>query len=106
MQEIISSLLESIDFGAIIITILTGVFTWLGKKIKTIYDEKVKNETIRNVVSDCVKYVEQKAKTEEVQNKFSLAKEKVTNILASKNINISDDEIDVLIESFVNSLKE
>lgn len=102
MQE----LLSMIDFGSIIMMILTGVVTWLGNKINKIYNEKIKNETIRNVINDCVKYVEQKSKTEKVQNKYLLAKEKALNILMSKGIDITDDEIDILIESFVNSLKE
>lgn len=102
MQE----LLSMIDFGSIIMMVLTGVVTWLGNKINKIYNEKVKNETIRNVINDCVKYVEQKSKTEQIQNKYLLAKEKALNILNSKGIDITDDEIDILIESFVNSLKE
>lgn len=102
MQEI----LNMIDFGSIIMMVLTGVVTWLGNKINKIYNEKVKNETIRNVINDCVKYVEQKSKTEQIQNKYLLAKEKALNILNSKGIDITDDEIDILIESFVNSLKE
>lgn len=99
-------LLSMIDFGSIIMMILTGIVTWLGTTIKKVYNEKVKNETIRNVINDCVKYAEQKSKTEQVINKYILAKEKALNILTSKGINITDDEIDILIESFVNSLKE
>ena len=102
----IQELLSMIDFGSIIMMILTGVVTWLGNKINKIYNEKIKNETIRNVINDCVKYVEQKSKTEQIQNKYLLAKEKALNILMSKGIDITDDEIDILIESFVNSLKE
>ena len=102
MQE----LLSMIDFGSIIMMILTGIVTWLGNKINKIYNEKVKNETVRNVINDCVKYVEQKSKTEQIQNKYLLAKEKALNILTSKGIDITDDEIDILIESFVNSLKK
>ena len=53
-------LFSMIDFGSIIMMILTGIVTWLGTTIKKVYNEKVKNETIRNVINDCVKYVEQK----------------------------------------------
>ena len=60
-------LLSMIDFSSIIMMILTGIVTWLGATIKKVYNEKVKNETIRNVINDCVKYAEQKSKTE--QNK-------------------------------------
>lgn len=102
----LESLISNIDLGGIIITILTGLLTWLGATLKKLYNDKVKNETIRNIVNDCVKYVEQKSKTEEVQNKYEMAKDKALKILTSKNINITDDEIDILIESFVNSLKK
>lgn len=102
MQE----LLGMIDFGSIIMMILTGVLTWLGTTIKKVYNNKVKNETVRDVINDCVKYVEQKSKTEKIANKYQLAKTKALNILTSKGIDITDDEIDILIESFVNSLKE
>lgn len=102
MQE----LLSMIDFGSIIMMILTGIVTWLGTTIKKVYNNKVKNETVRNVINDCVKYVEQKSKTDKIVNKYQLAKTKALNILTSKGIDITDDEIDILIESFVNSLKE
>lgn len=102
MQE----LLNMIDFGSIIMMILTGVVTWLGNKINKIYNEKIKNEMVRDAINDCVKYVEQKSKTEKITNKYQLAKTKALNILTSKGIDITDDEIDILIESFVNSLKE
>ena len=101
----LESFLGSIDFGSIILTVLTGILTWLGAMIKKVYNEKVTNQTVREVISDCVAYVAQKAKTEKITNKYELAKEKAVNILQSKGINITDDEIDLLIESFVNSLK-
>ena len=90
-------LLNNIDLSSIIMAILTGIVTWLGATIKKVYKEKVKNETVRNVIDDCVKYVEQKAKTEQVINKYQLAKTKALNILTSKGIDITDDEIDILI---------
>lgn len=100
----LETILANIDLGSIIMGILTAVLGWLGATIKKIYNEKVKNETIRNVIDDCVKYVEQKSKTETIQNKYEMAKDKAINILNSKGIEITDDEIDLLIESFVNGL--
>lgn len=102
----LETILADIDLGSIIMGILTAILGWLGATIKKIYNEKVKNETIRNVIDDCVKYVEQKSKTETIQNKYGMAKDKAINILNSKGIEITDDEIDLLIESFVNSLKK
>jgi hypothetical protein len=106
MLETILTSLESlgINLNTIIMGAITGLLTWLGGTIKKFYNEHVKNKTIRTVIDDCVKYVEQKSKTEAIQNKYEMAKDKAVNILNSKGINITDDEIDLLIESFVNSL--
>ena len=72
-------LLENIDLGSIIMGVLTAILGWLGATIKKLYNDKVKNETIRNVIDDCVKYVEQKSKTETIQNKYEMAKDKAVN---------------------------
>lgn len=102
----LETILSNVDLGSIILTALTAVLGWLGATIKKIYNEKVKNETIRNVINDCVKYVEQKSKTGEIKDKYEMAKDKAINILNSKGIQVSEDEIDLLIESFVNGLKK
>ena len=102
----LETILSNVDLGSIILTALTDVLGWLGATIKKIYNEKVKNETIRNIISDCVNYVEQKSKNEEIKNKYEMAKDKAINILNSKGIQVSEDEIDLLIESFVNGLKK
>lgn len=106
MLEAILASLESIDINlnTIIMGALTGLLTWLGSTIKKFYNEYVKNKTIRTVIDDCVKYVEQKSKKEEIQDKYEMAKDKAVNILNSKGIDVTDDEIDLLIESFVNGL--
>lgn len=97
-------ILAPIDINTVIITVATSVITFITTRIKKIYNEKVTNETIREVIQDCVKYVEQKAKTEGFLNKYDVAKQKALKILESKKISITDDEIDLLIESFVNCL--
>ena len=102
----LETILSNVDLGSIILTALTAVLGWLGATIKKIYNEKVKNETIRIIISDCVNYVEQKSKNEEIKNKYEMAKDKAINILNSKGIQVSEDEIDLLIESFVNGLKK
>ena len=76
------------------------------KKEEKITNEKVTNETIRSIISDCVNYVEQKSKNEEIKNQYEMAKDKAVNILNSKGIQVSEDEIDLLIESFVSGLKK
>lgn len=106
MIEAILASLESIDINlnTIIMGAITGLLTWFGGTIKKFYNEYIKNKTIRTVIEDCVKYVEQKSKKEEIQDKYEMAKDKAVNILNSKGIDVTDDEIDLLIESFVNGL--
>lgn len=102
----IETILTNIDLGTIIMGVFTAIATWLGTAIKKIYNNRIKNETIRTVISDCVNYVEQKSKTTSILDKYEIAKNKALNILNSKGLTITDDEIDLLIESFVNSLKK
>lgn len=106
MLEAILTSLESVDINlnTIIMGAITGLLTWLGGTIKKFYNEYIKNKTIRTVIDDCVRYVEQKSKKEEILDKYEMAKDKAVNILNSKGIDVTDDEIDLLIESFVNGL--
>lgn len=100
----LEAILANIDLGTIIMGALTGLLGWVGATIKKFIKKIEKNKIIREVINDCVRYVEQKSKTETIQNKYEMAKDKAVNILNSKGIDITDDEIDLLIESFVNSL--
>ena len=101
-----ANLVSTIDVNTIILTIVSSALTLLGAWIKKEYNRKNRTTTIREVVEDCVKYVEQKSKTTPIENKYLLAKDKAQNILKSKKINITDDEIDLLIEAFVNCINK
>lgn len=87
-----------------VITAVTGFVAWLGMVIKNKYTQKVTNEEVRNVVDNTVKYVEQKFKEFTSKEKYQLAMEKIVNILESKGIKVSEDEIEMLIESTVLTL--
>lgn len=100
----LEAILANIDLGEIIITALGGFLGWLGVTINKFIKKIEKNKIIREVIEDCVKYVEQKSKKEEIQDKYEMAKDKAVNILNSKGVDVTDDEIDLLIESFVNGL--
>ena len=100
----LEAILANIDLGTIIMGALTGFLGWLGATINKFIKEIKKNRIIREVINDCVRYVEQKSKKEEIQDKYEMAKDKAVNILNSKGIDVTDDEIDLLIESFVNGL--
>ena len=91
-----------------ILAIITGVVSFIGIKLKTLYEEKINTETKKKIVADTVKYVEQVTKGISItsENKKQKAKTKALEWLKEKKIKISNTELEVLIESAVNSLKE
>lgn len=101
MEEIITSYLIPT-----LATIITGVASYVGLKIKSMYEKYIDTKTKREIVEATVKYVEQICKSQRVTNedKLNLAKEKALNWLNDKGIKISETELEVLIESAVNSL--
>ena len=65
-------------------TILLGIVSFLGAKIKTKYDEYVNTKIKKEIVNSTVRYVEQVFNTLHGREKLNKAKEK-----ANKNININ-----------------
>lgn len=90
----------------ILATFLTGLFTYIGNRLKKVYEEKVNNETAKAVVEDAVKFVEQVYTDLDGKSKLQKATEQVAEVLASKGIRISAAEINMLIESAVYGLNE
>ena len=90
----------------ILATFLTGLFTYIGTRLKKIYEEKVNNETAKIVVENAVRYVEQVYKDLHGKEKLEKAIEQVSQVLESKGITITDAEIYMLIESAVYGLNE
>lgn len=103
MNEILITILNALV--PILITGLTAFLTWLGTKIKNYYDEKTKNETVKNIAEHTVKYVEQVFTDLKGVEKLEKAKNVAIDWLKDKNIKISDAELTILLESFVNGLK-
>lgn len=87
-------------------TILIGVFTYLGTKLKNVYTDKLNNETAKTVVGDVVKFVQQVYGDLQGPEKLQKAIEQVSQILESKGITLSETEINMLIESAVYGLKQ
>ena len=91
-------------------TVIVAVASWIGVQIKNAYTKYVDTKTKKEIVKSTVEYVEQICKTLEVkpkaEEKFLRAKTKAQEWLLSKGIEISDTEIEILIESAVNSLKK
>lgn len=86
----------------IIVAILTGVASFIGMKVKKVYEEYVNTKTKKEVVDTTVKYVEQVYKDIHGQEKLNKAKDKALEWLKEKGINISDVELEILIEASVN----
>lgn len=91
----------------ILATIITAVASYIGVQIKKAYTKYVDTKTKKEIVEATVKYIEQIYKGVMVSNedKLNKAKEKALEWLNSKGLKISDTELDILIESAVNGLK-
>lgn len=94
----------------IVNTILIAVITFIGTKLKQIYNDYINDKTKKEIVKATVEYVEQICSTLEIkktsEEKFNQAKEKSIEWLNEKGISISETEIEILIESAVNTLKK
>lgn len=88
---------------ASIIAVLLGV---LATKIKTTYNDKVQDETVRTIVKSVVEWAQQVYQDCEGPEKLQKALEKASAILNEKGITISDEELNMLIESAVYGLKQ
>ena len=82
---------------SILMTVLTGLAGWLGLKVKAFLDTKEK----RDIVEATVMYVEQVAKSMGSEEKLALAKTKALEWINTKGFNVSEIELEILIESAV-----
>lgn len=88
---------------ASVIAVILGV---LATKIKTTYNDKVQDETVRTIVKSVVEWAQQIYQDCEGPEKLQKALEKASVILNEKGITISDEELNMLIESAVYGLKQ
>lgn len=94
------------EYGLQIIgTILTGIASFIGLKIKSTYEKYVNDKTKKSVVEHTVKYVEQIYYDLNGEEKLNKAIESSTELLNEKGITITELELRVLIESVCNSFK-
>ena len=87
----------------IIVATLTGIATFIGTKVKKVYEEKVNTETKEKVVNTVVNAVEQLYKDLKGEEKLNKCIENATAMLNEKGITVTDLELRMLIESTVNS---
>jgi hypothetical protein len=90
----------------IIVATLTGIATFIGTKVKKIYQERVNTETKEKVVKTVVNAVEQIYKDLKGEDKLNVCIENATEILNEKGISITELELRMLIESTVNSFNK
>ena len=103
-NEILNQLMQILL--PILATFLTGVFTYIGNRLKKIYEEKINNTTAKEVVDDAVRFVEQVYTDLSGREKLEMATKQVSEVLQSKGIKITQAEINMLIESAVYGLNE
>ena len=90
------------QYGYVIVyAALTAVAGFLGTQIKKIYEKCTNDDTKKKVVGTCVKAVEQLYSDLSGQQKLERAKENILAMLSFKGIDISELEMDMLIEATV-----
>ena len=90
----------------IIMGIITAVVSFVGLKIKEAYTKYVDTKTKKEIVKSTVQYVEQIYKDAHGEEKLEKAKEKALEWLNERKIKISNTELEVLIESTVNTFNQ
>jgi len=90
----------------IICAVIVAIASYIGTKVKNIYEEKVNTETKRKVVETVVNAVEQLYRDLSGEEKLDRAKSSILEMLSEKNIKITELELDMLIESVVNGFNK
>lgn len=88
----------------IITTLLLLFVSYVGVKIKAVYENKVKNEQVKDIIEKIVMYVEQKGKELTSSEKYDVALSKASEWLDEKHIKMSETELEIFIESAVQNL--
>lgn len=74
---------------------------FIGTQIKRLYEKRINTERKRKVVKTCVKAVEQLYRDLDGAEKLQKAKENILKMLTQEGIEITDIEMNMLIESVV-----
>ena len=93
------------EYGFVLFyALITAIATFIGNKLKSIYESKVQDEQKKQVVETCVKAAEQLYSALSGAEKLQACKNSVIQMLDAKGISISEIEMDMLIESVVAEL--
>ena len=95
------------DYGTTILyTIITAIAGYLGVVFKSLYLKYINDQTKKDVVSTCVKAVEQLYKDLHGSDKLAKACESAALMFAEKGVKISDLELRMLIEASLAEFNE
>ena len=106
LQEILDAI--SPYLWQILGVILTIITSYIGLKLKKIYEKKINTEEKKEIVKSVVEMVEQVSKAQgwTSEEKLSKAKENIIELIKKAKLTITDLELEVLIESVCNSFKK
>lgn len=105
MMQIINEFVSTYGL-TILYGLLTTITSYVGIKIKSLYEKYITDKTKKDVVETCVKAVEQLYKDLHGEEKYEKAVESISEMLEQKGIEITDLEIKMLIESVCHSFNE
>lgn len=90
----------------IILMIVIAFGGWLGVQIKNLYKKYVTTEIKQAVCRTVVRFVEQVYKDLHGKEKLRKAMERASQILATYDIHISEDELEAMLEAAVNEFNK
>lgn len=90
----------------IVLMILLALAGWLGVQVKNLYNKYVTTEVKQAVCRTCVRFVEQVYTDLHGREKLRKAMERATQILATYDIHITEDELEAMLEAAVNEFNK
>ena len=103
MNEIVNEFIS--QYGVTILyAIITAVVSYVGMKIKSVFEKYINDKTKRDVAKTCVRAVEQIYKDLHGQEKLDQCIESISLLLADKGISITEIEVRMLIEAAVREM--
>lgn len=89
-----------------VLTIVSAVAGYVALKVKSKFEERMNQDTKRQIIEDTVKYVQQVYGTLDGATKLKKALQTATQWLNEKGINITEAEATILIEAAVKGFKD
>lgn len=90
----------------IVLMLIIALGGWLGVQVKNLYKKYVTTEVKQSVCRTCVRFVEQVYTDLHGREKLRKAMERATQILATYDIHITEDELEAMLEAAVNEFNK